>query len=223
MNSRDVFGGGPYVRQQFAHGYPASSLAFTNENAEGNCIIVAVSYSRSNAPVVINSVTDSNGNAYNRLFQGSAYYQGTMLEIWAALGIKTGNNTVTLNISGGTDDPNSGDMGLTIAEYSGVAFVSALTSATSDPLVLPASIPLSVGNTVMFFVAWASEGTDDIVTVTLLPNSVLATTISTDNNHKDAQYDLTNYGCGFNSGSYIFSLNAIGFQGTSVLAVIALR
>lgn len=75
---------------QHTNGSGSLTQAFTSANGAGNCIIVKV-YLFSGAP----TVSDSQGNSYTRLSHGS------LIDIWASVGVKAGSNTVTVSTGAG--------------------------------------------------------------------------------------------------------------------------
>jgi hypothetical protein len=110
-----------YVQSKLA--LPASSstpaATFTTANNVAGNLIIAVFFGASS--VTINSVTDSNSNAYKFIVTDVDAGAAAQLTIYYASGIKAGANTVTFNLSGATTPE------LVIVEVSGVSIVDQST------------------------------------------------------------------------------------------------
>jgi hypothetical protein len=90
------------------------SQSFSADNTPGNFIVAAIQIDSNFQGVV--SVSDSRGNIYRRA-QAGFFYQAE-LEIWYAMNIGSGPNTVTATLSGSTGR-------IIIAEYSGILLANA--------------------------------------------------------------------------------------------------
>lgn len=90
----------------------SASLAFKSNNTAGNWIGVCVRAGAANETI---TVTDSNGNTYDKAIQTNQTTDGDTLAIYYAQDIKGGANTVTVSLSA------SNTLRFAILEYSGVA------------------------------------------------------------------------------------------------------
>jgi cellulose synthase/poly-beta-1,6-N-acetylglucosamine synthase-like glycosyltransferase/transposase-like protein len=97
-------------------------IAFTNNNAAGNLIIVSMTL---NSATLTASVADSQTNTYQTAI--GPYTMGTARSyIFYAMNIKVGANTVTVSTSGSTNTKNQ------IFEYTGLATTNALDQTSTN-------------------------------------------------------------------------------------------
>jgi hypothetical protein len=98
----------------------SGSLAFASNNTAGNWIGVAIRAGLSGSQVF--TVTDSNGNTYQRAYQLGVGSNSFTFALYYAENIKAGANTITVS------DTVSGPLRFSILEYSGVATSNSLDS-----------------------------------------------------------------------------------------------
>lgn len=140
-----VKGAGPLVQSaasaSASGSFSSVSLAFTNPNTAGNCIIVSLDFAASFV-VVSATCMDSNGNTYPEIqfdhVPGGGVFAGTFV----AFGIAAGANTVTINLTGaGTP---GGAIAIAISEYAGG---TAVDSFDHEFLIGAGTVSLSVPTT----------------------------------------------------------------------------
>jgi hypothetical protein len=127
---------GPAItRVQFAHSYPGNAVAFAGNNIAGDAIVVVASWA-GGAPTPPPSLTDTHGNTYAALPPFTSKDGSVSMQIWYALNVAAGANTVTVS----TD---ADDLSVTAFEYSGVAATGALgVTLTADGTALHEGCPV---------------------------------------------------------------------------------
>lgn len=138
---------------QHTNGSGSLTQAFSSSNTAGNCIVVVV-YLFSGLP----TVSDSQGNSYTRVSHGS------LIDIWASVGIKAGSNTVTVTTGAGgayaMEYSSAASPYYVCAAYSGAGYVSntgsGYTTFTSGSEVMVAFAATTTGSATPYT---ASSGT----------------------------------------------------------------
>src|SRR5919201_4648548 len=101
---------------QQRHSYPGSSLAFSSANTAGNLLVCWAEWNDTTSNPTISDKQSNTWTAVGVL--RSTAGTAVSIQIWYAANCKAGSNTVTTTFAS--------DIGITIAEWSGVA--------TSSPL-----------------------------------------------------------------------------------------
>jgi fibronectin type 3 domain-containing protein len=171
---------------QSAHTLWSPTAAFSVNNTAGNTIIVSVSWTYS----AKTTISDSRGNKYVALPEFTGGVPGALANqiFYYATNIKAGANTITIAGPADTDA-----VGITIAEYSGIAATNTLgiTSTIAAPglTTTPKSnvfTPSTSGSLIL--AAFADQGyTQSAITAGAGYTMVLA-----DGNHADALEAATN-------------------------------
>jgi Putative Ig domain len=124
-------GGGPVTFRQSATAYGAIpsggtyGLAYNSNNLTGDLLLAYFNVPKSSSS--ISSVTDSNGNTWNPVFNVSESTIGGSDALYYAYNAKAGANTVTVHFSGSTSHVD-----MSVFEYSGIL-------STANPLDVSAN------------------------------------------------------------------------------------
>lgn len=190
-----------FIRVQFKHAYIATAATFTGNTVNGNSIVVAVLSSSVGAT----GCGDTQGNTYTLIATQAG--SGGFLSVFLAISITGGACTVTATGA-------SGDIGLTVVEYSGITSIDTFNQGSgSTP-----SLALTTTSTDMFFAAYGNETSDGYTSSALNPGSIAGALIQKDTAHIDAQVEWLNSSAGFSAGSWTVDLN-----GTGIWIAIALK
>jgi hypothetical protein len=130
-----------YVQSNQTDYTPGSSLscAFTSNNTAGNAIVVGFQY---NVETGVATVSDTQGNSYSQI---AAYTVGGVTALFLATNIKSGANTVTINLA------SSQSPGMIIVEYANVDTLdqAAVGSGSSNAISTPSITTTEANSTIV--------------------------------------------------------------------------
>ncbi len=195
-----------FVRKQYVHQYPGSSITITP--TAGDCLVAFCSTRSINALNVSDGV---NTWINQQTAQQSASGATTLV---AATALNVAGSTVSITFSGST-----AQLGITVIEYSGVTAVDASGQAVTST-TLP--VVLTTTSSDMFVWGWGDEiaGMDTLTSEILTPGSVTGTLIQHDTSQYDAQWEFLNSSTGFSPGTYT---NTFVGSADGCLVVLALK